>query len=146
MRIQKRHTWVIFFVVLLFSGYALSSQKHPEKYYQDKWCKENNGKTEVVFSDGSRCDCLTDKYAVEVDFAPKWAEAIGQVLHYAALTGKKPKILLIQHNKKDQVYYDRLMKTIDYWCLQIEVEQLTIHGQPSADAKAMAVQAAGCPY
>ena len=39
---------------------------------------EIGGKVEVVMKDGTRCDILTATHAIEVDFAKKWAEAIGQ--------------------------------------------------------------------
>lgn len=52
-------------------------------------------------SDGSECDVLTDTHAWEIDFAEKWAEAIGQSLHYAEITNKKPGIVLITDNGKD---------------------------------------------
>ena len=39
---------------------------------------------EVVMKDGTRCDILTSTHAIEVDFAKKWAEAIGQSLNYAS--------------------------------------------------------------
>ena len=50
--------------------------------------------------DGTRCDILTDTHAIEVDFADKWAEAIGQSLNYAMQTGKKAGIVLVL---KDEV-------------------------------------------
>ena len=43
---------------------------------------------EVVMKDCTRCDILTATHAIEVDFARKWAEAIGQSLNYAMHTGK----------------------------------------------------------
>jgi len=51
--------------------------------------------TEVVLSDGSRVDLLSDEYAIEVDWAPKWAESIGQSVHYGLLTGRKPAVILL---------------------------------------------------
>lgn len=78
-----------------------------------------HGQTEVVLKDGTRVDCLTDEYAVEVEFAPKWAESIGQALYYAQVTGKKPGVLLIM-KKSEQRYLDRLQvvaenKKISVW-------------------------------
>ena len=64
----------------------------PEKYYQKGAC---NGVMEYRLDDGSRVDCLTDEYAIEYDFANKWAEAVGQ-------TGKKPAIVLILKNEKQK--------------------------------------------
>ena len=66
-----------------------------EKDYQLPWCTSQGGIIEYRLSDGTRVDCLTQTHAVEVDFASKWAEAVGQSLHYANMTGKAPGILLI---------------------------------------------------
>ena len=43
---------------------------------------EEGVKTEVVLR-GGRCDIVTKKYAIEVERASKWHEAIGQAAHYA---------------------------------------------------------------
>ena len=88
----------------------ISQAKHayPEKFYQENWCKENNGILEQQLVDGTRVDCLTKDYAVEFDFAPKWAEAIGQSLYYSGMTGKKAAINLIIEKKSDFKYYDRI--------------------------------------
>ena len=48
--------------------------------------------------DGTRVDIMTDKYAIEVDWAPKWAEGIGQALYYAACTDRQPCVLLLCEN------------------------------------------------
>lgn len=50
---------------------------------------------EVRLRDGTRCDIVTATHAIEADFSPKWAEAVGQSLHYAEITGKKPGVLVL---------------------------------------------------
>lgn len=45
------------------------------------------GDREVVLPDRTRVDCLTASTAWEVDFSDKWAECVGQALHYAAAVG-----------------------------------------------------------
>ena len=67
----------------------LCSAKKPESYYQQKWCATHQGTPEFRLPDRTRVDCLLESHAVEVDFAPKWAEAIGQSLHYSRMTGKR---------------------------------------------------------
>lgn len=89
------------FFLLSIALPAEAKRKHPEKWYQQQFC---DGLQEVRLSDGTRVDCLTDEYAVEFDFANKWAEAIGQSLHYARMSGKKPGIVLIAESKKDWKY------------------------------------------
>ena len=105
---------------LLLSGCS-TQEKINEKWYQERWCAKQGGETEVQLRDKTRCDCLTDDHAVEVDFAPKWAEAIGQSLHYAKMTGGQAGILLIVEQHKDKKYLTRLQGAIDYHKLPIKV-------------------------
>lgn len=84
----------------------------------------------MVLQDRTRCDCLTRDYAVEVDFGKKWAEAIGQSLHYARLTGKKAGVLLIINSKKDEKYARRLHDNISYYQLPIRVWQIAASDLP----------------
>jgi hypothetical protein len=44
---------------------------------------------------GGRVDCLAAEYAIEVDWANHWAEALGQSLYYAGATNRKPGIILL---------------------------------------------------
>ena len=53
-------------------------------------------------------DCLTKDYAIEFDFAKKWAESIGQSLYYSKLTGKKPAVVLILSSPTDYKYVKRI--------------------------------------
>jgi len=87
---------------------AHAGRLHKEAAYRDAWCI---GQTEVKLEDGTRGDCITTNYAVEVEFAQKWAEGIGQSLHYARLTGKKPAILMIIEKETDWRYYKRALPT-----------------------------------
>jgi hypothetical protein len=73
-----------------------------------QWCSTQGGQAEYRLSDGSRIDCLLEEYAVEVEWAHKWTEAVGQSLYYAAVTQKKPAILLLVRGKKDSRYVQRL--------------------------------------
>lgn len=76
--------------------------------YQRYWCEKNHGELEHRLGDGARVDCLTGEYAVEVEYAHKWAEAIGQSLYYARMTGKKPGVVLIIRENGDQRFARRL--------------------------------------
>lgn len=51
--------------------------------------------------DNSRVDILTSQYAIEVDWAYKWKEAIGQSLWYSVVTTKAPGICLLLKNIAD---------------------------------------------
>lgn len=95
--------------ILLLSQPVFAAHIHPEKYYQNKWCSANRGTQEYVLLDKTRVDCVTSQYALEVDFAPKWAESIGQSLYYSIRTGKQPAVLLILEDPcKDAKYLKRL--------------------------------------
>ncbi len=76
---------------------------------------------EVTLSDRTRVDCLTETYAVEVDFARKWAEALGQALYYSARTGKKAGILIIIESPPEARYLKRLRFAIEKSNLPIKV-------------------------
>ena len=68
-----------------------------------------HGQIEYVLDDKTRVDCLTSSYAIEVDFASKWAESIGQSLHYSIKTDKKAGVLLIlEQPHKERKYLRRL--------------------------------------
>ena len=105
---------------LLIPCLASAKHLHPEKYYQDLWCTDQGGRAEVVMSDKTRCDCLTDTHAVEVDFARKWYEALGQSLYYSMQTGKRAGILLIIESDDDLKYWFRLNSTIQHFGLLID--------------------------
>ena len=59
------------------------------------------GEMEVILEAGPRVDCITDTHAIEMDFAKKWPEAIGQSLHYAHLTGLEAGIVIILRSHND---------------------------------------------
>ena len=70
--------------------------------------------------DQTRCDCVTDTHTIEFDFGSNWAEALGQGLHYSALTNKKAGIVLILESIKDRKYRIRLNTTIEHFKLPID--------------------------
>ena len=97
-----------------------SKQKHKEKYYQTLLCEELDGVMEQSLLDRTRIDCLTDEYAIEVDFARKWAESVGQSLYYALKTGKKPAVgLIVRGNKKDKRRLKRLEALAEKYHIKI---------------------------
>ena len=96
--------------LLLFSvAVAFSQTRQRESYYQREFAKVIGGETEVVLEDRTRCDIVTNNYAIEVDFAEKWAESIGQSLHYEEILGKQAGVLLVMEGTKDERFLDRLM-------------------------------------
>ena len=104
-----KKTYFILFLLLFFQIPTLSSHVYLEKDYQKFWCSSHQGQIEYKLPDSSRIDCLTSEYAIEFDFASKWAESVGQSLYYAQCTHKKPAIVLIMENpNKDSRYLKRL--------------------------------------
>jgi len=104
-------------LLLLFVS-ALAYADKSERDYQDEWCQ---GEKEYVLSDRTRVDCLTDTHAIEIEFANKWKEAIGQSLHYSLMTGKKAGIVLILRKPSDIKYTSYLNKVIEANELSIKV-------------------------
>lgn len=100
---------------LLYSKYL-----HKEKYYQKIFCNKMNGILEYTLKDKSRVDCLTSTYVIEVDFASKWAESIGQSLFYSIETNKSPGVLLImERGQKDIKYIKRFKKVSNKFKIEL---------------------------
>jgi hypothetical protein len=84
-------------LLLIFACAAPQQQLlQTEKDFQIAFNKayfHGQAKMEVPVKYG-RIDLLTDDYVIEVDRLEKFHEAIGQALHYAKETGKKPAIAI----------------------------------------------------
>lgn len=117
---------IIFLSIFILCSPAKAKHAFLEKDYQKAWCDSNSGTTEFVLDDKTRVDCLTEDYAIEFDFAKKWAESIGQSLYYSIKTNKQPGVVLILENpEKEQAYIDRLMSVakqykINVWTMSQE--------------------------
>ena len=86
---------------------------NPESFYRNKAIKYfKDGKIEVLVPNNTRCDIATKKYAIEVDFANKWQEAVGQSLNYANQLQKDAGILLIVEEKEDFQFAGKLIQLI----------------------------------
>ncbi len=110
---------VLFFIIPVYAGtfdYEICNlgwkhvkHSHSEAAYQHARCSSHSGTEEFENKDFTRVDCLTSTHAVEFDFANKWAESIGQALHYQLMTSKRAKVVLILENpKKQMVYFKRV--------------------------------------
>lgn len=99
----------VFLLFLLLPSFTFAGGA-PESAYRDAWCKEAKGVTEFRLRDNTRVDCLTKNYAVEIEFARKWSQSVGQALHYARLSGEKPAVVLIIEDEGDWDYYWKLIK------------------------------------
>ena len=110
-------------VFMLFPGVAYSAGErlHYEAVYQKAWCKGVGGQIEHRLPEGTRIDCLTPVYAVEVDFSDKWYQGIGQALYYAMKADKRPGLVLIKERESDQKYIDRALYLIRFYRLGIRL-------------------------
>ena len=77
--------------------FDLPSQS-PEAQWRDYLMEELGGQHEVVV-EGGRIDVMTDTEVYELDWPHKWHEGLGQALHYADATGKKPVLALISYSQ-----------------------------------------------
>jgi hypothetical protein len=112
--------WIHYGVVgLVFSLSHLSGmgtadaggRQRPEAWYQRQFCRD--GITEHRTPDGCRVDCLLQHYAIEVEFASKWPEAVGQSLYYAQRTGRQAGIvLIIEKPSRDEIHLQRLRQLL----------------------------------
>lgn len=107
---------LVVFIAMFVMGVANAKHKRPERDYVAQYCA---GDIEYALPDHTRVDCLTDTYAIEFDFAPKWAEAVGQSLHYAHLTRRDPAIYLILESKKDKRFVNILTLLCDVYGIKL---------------------------
>ena len=98
----------IYYFGLNYVPQKLYETQKMELYYENEWCTPDFGRKEVILWDMTRVDCMTKDYAIEFDFAKKWAESIGQSLYYAKLTGKAPAVVLILTSPTDYRYVKRI--------------------------------------
>lgn len=114
------NNYIIFFLVALFFSLVSCTQNDieyielrlphksenlgaHESHYRDALVSELrsrglSAKKEVKCA-GGRCDILTDKYAIEIDRASKWHEAVGQAAHYSVALNRKPCVAIFDFRK-----------------------------------------------
>lgn len=117
----KPHLYLIVVLSALAGPADARTRHHSEQWYQEEWCRKSGGKAEVTLNDGTRCDCITENYAIEVEFAKRWYQAVGQSLHYAIKTKRVPGIVLIVDPADGRRYLQRLRKVIREFSLPIAV-------------------------
>ena len=109
------------FVVAVASfTFAPTAFARDEKSYQNTLCY---GMSQAVrLHDRTIMDCGTAKFAIEIDFSDKWAEAIGQAMHYAAVTERRPGVVLIcKQGTSDGICLSHALRaesTLSYWGVQ----------------------------
>ncbi|MDN3670176.1 hypothetical protein QWY93_12660 [Echinicola jeungdonensis] len=116
-----KHKLILTLLAIFFlNNIEIVAQKY-EVDYADLIQKELGGQREVAVTSGY-VDILTEEFAIEVDFAPKWKEAIGQALWYGLQTNKSPGIVLIKKEEKDQKYPIQLETALQYGNLDQKIK------------------------
>lgn len=96
----------------IYFPFLLVAQKYESDYTDLIQC-QLGGEREFSVTSGY-VDLLTDKLAIEVEFANKWKQSIGQALWYGLQTNRLPAIVLIKREPKDQKYVIQLGSALNY--------------------------------
>ncbi len=124
MQYMKLTLFYVFLLIFLvpFIKTADARKSSLEKWLQDKWCREHKGTTNARLNDSSRCDCLTWKNGIKIQFKPEnWMDTLGTAMNYSMRTGLRGGIVLIINEKKEKSYWIRLKTTIKYHELPIDI-------------------------
>ncbi len=104
--------------VIIIANVNIAYAKKYEREYQKELCSSLNGVSEYVLPDKTRVDCLTKDLAIEIDFARKWAECVGQALYYGHETNRVPTCALIASDK-DIKYIKRIKKMVKKYSIKL---------------------------
>jgi len=111
---------ILIIIALLLASLTSYSQQL-ERYYRNGFAIRMKGEQEVRLPNRRSVDVVTDTFAIEVEFANKWTQSIGQSLDYAKSLNKKAGILLIIDGMKTDKYVTELMDFIVFYHLPIKV-------------------------
>ena len=110
---------------LLLCCLLLSAEKPSELECCRMLAPKYQAKVEVRLWDDTRCDLVTATQAIEVDWAPKWAEAVGQALYYGTVLNKEPTIiLLVVDLEKERRYVYRCQTVAAQYKIKLYVERV----------------------
>lgn len=115
---------VLFLALIVLSWFFGSGVRaESERFYQERFCA--GLPIDQHLRDGSEADCIRPDVAIEVDFSDHWAAAIGQSLHYGAVLGIRPGIILVCREETAQRvclrHQLRLTETLSYWNIGVMV-------------------------
>lgn len=99
----------LFLLLLAFTG---AGQQY-EKDYIALIQQQLGGQMEVTLT-GGRADIVNDTHAIEVEFANKWKNAIGQALWYGLQKNLQPGIVLVLRESSDFTYAQQLGSALSY--------------------------------
>lgn len=122
MRIQRIRGLAALLLLGMFCGLivGMAADTAPalwESEYQacERLAEKYEAEREVRLEDGCRVDLLSQTEAIEVDWARKWCEAVGQSLYYAIETDRCAGIiLLLRDPADDERFVARCKKVCDH--------------------------------
>lgn len=115
---ENRLTCVFMILLLLF---PLSLTAQTETDLTASLAIHFDARSEVTV-EGGRADLVTVTHAIEVEWANKWKESIGQSLWYAQQLKCKAGIILIVRNEKDLLHVKRLRSFLKYHKLRKRIQ------------------------
>jgi len=128
-------TGIFLVIIILVVGYGCSTNHtdrlKDEKDFQRAFYNQyfqGKGALEVPVQYG-RIDILTPDFAVEVDRLSKFHEGIGQALHYAKETGRRPGLALFVINPDAADHYVRKLchlHGIRVWYINEELKMTSV--------------------
>jgi CRISPR/Cas system-associated protein Cas10 (large subunit of type III CRISPR-Cas system) len=110
-----------YIIILCLLPLSVFCRDNTEKHYQEIIAKQLSAQMEVQLPDRTRIDILTKTHAMEIDFADKWAEGIGQSLHYSAMTDLDAGLILIVEKDSDNRYVERVKTLLRKKSLRIKL-------------------------
>lgn len=100
------------FGIAVATAFTAAAQKY-EADYVELIRRELGGQKEVAVASGY-VDLLAGDYAIEVEFADKWKQSIGQALWYGLQAGKTPAVVLIKKDDDDHKYVIQFGSALQY--------------------------------
>lgn len=122
---QALNTYLIIVILAFVASCAAPHQQElqTERDFQEAFNRVYfHGKAEMeVPVKYGRIDLLTNDYAIEVDKLEHFHEAIGQALHYAKETGKKPgiAIYILHHKESDKEKLKYVTRLCNYYGIKV---------------------------
>lgn len=84
-----------------------------ESYYRMLAAAKLGGRSDALLADGSKCDVVTNEYAIAVNFSEKGMEAIERSLRDALQAQKKAGVVLVANRQKDLKNVMQFMTMVD---------------------------------
>jgi len=121
------YRWLIILIFMLAA--PTLSYGQTERDCQKVIHEQIGGVMEYRLDDGTRVDLLLPNRAIEIDWATKWGEGVGQSLYYSIKTSRPPVVLLLAKDAKWMKYAKRVETCgIECWVWNVRTEKF-IYGR-----------------